>query len=69
MRENFSADKYRDSWTIVDLATGIPILNDMNLAFTVLSTKRAGLNIIIIKVKDPNQITKHKKLYHLYKII
>ena len=52
--KNFSADKYRDSWTIVDLTTSTPILNHINLAFTVLSIKKAGLNIIIIRVKDPN---------------
>jgi len=51
---NFLADKYRDSWTIVDLTTGILILNYINLVFTVLSIKKAGLNIIIIRVKDPN---------------
>ena len=54
MRENFLADEYRDGWTIVDLATGTPILNDINLVFIVLSVKKAGLNIIIIRVKNPN---------------
>jgi len=66
------ADKYRDSWTIVDLTTGIPILNHINLAFIVLSIKKAGLNIIIIRVKDPNWIIKRKRLYNyirLYSII
>ena len=43
MRENFLVDKYRDGWTVVDLATSILILNNINLAFTVLSTKKAGL--------------------------
>ena len=47
-------DKYRDSWTIVDLTTSILILNHINLVFTVLFIKKAGLNIIIIRVKDPN---------------
>ena len=69
MRENFSADEYKDGWTVVDLATSTPILNDINLAFMVLSAKRASLNIIIIGVKDLNWITKRKRLYHLYKII
>ena len=67
--KNFSADKYRDGWTIVDLTTSIPILNYINLVFTVLSIKKAGLNIIIIRVKDPNRIIKRKRLYNLYKII
>jgi hypothetical protein len=35
----------------------------------VLSIKKAGLNIIIIRVKDPNWIIKRKRLYNLYKII
>ena len=52
--KNFLVDKYRNSWTIVDLTTGILILNYINLAFIVLSIKKAGLNIIIIGVKDPN---------------
>jgi hypothetical protein len=69
MRENFSADEYRDGLTVVDLATGTPILNDMNLAFTVLSAKKAGLDIIMIGVKDPNRITKRKRFYHLYEIV
>ena len=69
MHKNFSADEYRDGWAIVDLATSILIFNDMNLVFIVLSAKKAGLNIIIIGVKDPNQIIKHKRLYYLYKII
>ena len=51
---NFSADKYRNSWTIVDLTISILIFNHINLAFTVLSIKKDGLNIIIIRVKDPN---------------
>jgi hypothetical protein len=67
--ENFLADKYRDGWTIVDLTTSIPILNYINLVFMVLSVKKAGLNIIIIRVKDPNRIIKCKRLYNLYKII
>ena len=54
IRENFSADKFKDGWTIIDLATSILILNHINLAFMVLSVKKAGLNIIIIGVKDPN---------------
>jgi len=66
---NFSADKYRNGWAIVDLTTGILILNYINLAFTVLSVKKAGLDIIIIRVKNPNQIIKHKRLYNLYKIV
>ena len=69
MHKNFLADEYKDSWTIIDLATSTLILNHINLVFTVLSTKKASFNIIIIGVKDPNQITKHKRLYHLYKII
>ena len=69
MHENFLADEYKDGWTVVDLAIGIPILNNINLVFTVMSTKRAGFNIIIIRIKDLNQITKHKRLYHLYKIV
>ena len=52
--KNFLVDKYRDGWTVVDLATGTPILNDINLVFIVLSVKKAGLNIIIIRVKNPN---------------
>ena len=67
--KNFSADKYRDGWAVVDLATSILILNNMNLAFMVLFIKKAGLNTIIIGVKDPNWITKHKRLYYLYKIV
>ena len=62
-------DEYRDGWTIVDLTTSTPILNHINLAFTVLSVKKAGLNIIIIGVKDPNWIIKRKRPYNLYKII
>ncbi len=54
MHKNFLVDKYRDSQTIVDLATSTLILNNINLAFMVLSTKKASLNIIIIGVKDPN---------------
>ena len=54
MCENFLVDKYRDSWTVVDLATGILILNNINLVFTVLFIKKAGLNIIIIRIKDLN---------------
>jgi len=67
--KNFLVDKYRNGWTIVDLTTSILILNYINLAFTVLSIKKAGLNIIIIRVKDPNWITKRKRPYNLYKII
>ena len=66
---NFLVDKYRDSWAIVDLTTGILILNYINLAFTVLSIKKARLNIIIIGVKNPNRIIKRKRLYNLYKIV
>jgi len=66
---NFLADKYRDGWTIVDLTTSTLILNYINLVFTVLSAKKAGLDIIIIRVKDLNWITKRKRLYNLYKII
>jgi len=62
-------DKYRDSWTIVDLTTSTLILNHINLAFTVLSAKKAGLDIIIIRVKDLNWIIKRKRLYNLYNII
>ena len=69
MSENFSADEYRDGWIIVDLTTGTPILNHMNLAFTVLSAKKAGLDTIVIGVKDPNRITKRKRLYNLYEIV
>ena len=67
--ENFLADKFKDGWTIVDLATGILILNHINLAFMVLSIKKAGLNTIIIRIKDPNRIIKCKRLYYLYKIV
>jgi len=67
--ENFLADKYKDSWTVVDLATNTPILNDINLVFMVLSVKKAGLDIIMIGVKDPNWIIKRKRLYYLYKIV
>ena len=69
MYKNFLADKYRDSWTVVDLATSTLIFNNINLAFTVLSIKKAGLNIIMIRVKDLNWIIKRKRLYYLYKII
>ena len=62
-------DKYRDSWTIVNLTTSILILNHINLVFIVLSVKKAGLNIIIIRVKDFNWIIKYKRPYNLYKII
>src|SRR6266571_3342375 len=64
MYENFSTDEYKNGLTIIDLATGTPILNDMNLAFTIISVKKASLNIIIIGIKNPNQITKYKRLYH-----
>ena len=69
MHKNFLANKYKDSWIIVDLATGTPIFNYINLAFMVLSTKKAGFNTFIIGIKNPNQIIKHKRLYHLYKIV
>ena len=69
MHENFLADKYKDSWTIVNLVTDIPILNHINLAFMVLSAKKASFNTIIIGIKNPNWITKCKRLYHLYEII
>ena len=62
-------DKYRDSWTIVDLATSILILNYINLVFIILSVKKAKLNIIIIGVKDFNWVIKCKRLSNLYKII
>jgi len=35
----------------------------------VLFIKKAGLNIIIIGVKNLNRIIKRKRLYNLYKII
>ena len=50
----FPPDKYRDGWTTVNLATSILILYYIQLAFTVLSIRKAGFNIIIIRVKDPN---------------
>ena len=65
----FPPDKYRDGWTIVDLVTSILILYYIQLAFTVFSARKAKLNIIIIRVKDPNQIIKCKRLYNLYKIV
>ena len=52
--KNFSADKYKNSWTIVNLVTSTLIFNHINLAFMVLSEKKAGFNIIIIRVKDFN---------------
>ena len=52
--EIFLLDKYRDGWTTVNLATSILILYYIQLAFTVLSIRKAGFNIIIIRVKDPN---------------
>ena len=52
--KNFLVDEYRDGWTVVDLTTSILILNDINLVFIVLSVKKAGLNIIIIRVKNLN---------------
>ena len=52
--KNFLVDEYRDGWTIVNLTTSILILNNINLVFIVLSVKKAGLNIIIIRVKNPN---------------
>ncbi len=69
MRKNFSADKYRDGWAVVNLATSIPILNNINLVFIMLFAKKASLNIIMIGVKDPNWIIKCKRLYYLYKIV
>ena len=50
----FLLDKYRDGWTIVDLATSTPILYYIHLIFTVLSAKMVRFKIIIIKVKNPN---------------
>src|ERR1700722_17949837 len=67
--KNFLADKYRNGWTIVDLTTSTLILNYINLAFIVLSVKKAKLNIIIIGVKDSNWIAKRKRPYNLYKIV
>ena len=67
--KNFLADEYRDGLTVVDLAISTPILNNINLVFTVMSAKRASFNVIMIGVKDLNQITKCKRLYHLYKIV
>ena len=69
MYKNFLADKYRDSLTVVDLATNTLILNNINLVFTVMAAKRAGFNIIIIGVKNLNRTIKRKRLYHLYKIV
>jgi hypothetical protein len=65
----FPLNKYRDSWIIVDLATGISILYYIYLIFTVLSVKMARLKTIIIGVKDLNWITKYKRLSNLYKIV
>ena len=50
----FPLNKYRDGWTIVNLATSILILHYIHLIFTVLSTKMARLKTIIIRVKDFN---------------
>jgi hypothetical protein len=47
-------NKYRDGWTIIDLAISILILHYIHLIFTVLFMKIARLKIIIIGVKDPN---------------
>jgi hypothetical protein len=58
----FPLDKYRDGWTIL-------ILYYIYLIFTVLSAKIAGLKTIIIRVKNPNQIIKYKRLSNLYKIV
>ena len=69
MYKNFLVDKYKDNWTIIDLVTGTLIFNHMNLAFMVLSAKKASFDIIIIGVKNPNWITKYKRLYYLYEII
>jgi hypothetical protein len=52
--EIFLLNKYRDGWTIVNLATGILILHYIHLIFIVLSAKIAGLKIIIIGVKNLN---------------
>ena len=52
--EIFPPNKYRDGWTIVNLATSTPIFYYIHLAFTVLSVRKVGLNTIIIKVKNPN---------------
>jgi hypothetical protein len=65
MCEIFPLNKYRDSWTIVDLATGILILYYIYLIFTVLFIKIARLKTIIIGVKDFNQIIKCKRLSNL----
>jgi hypothetical protein len=54
MRKNFPLNKYRNGWTIIDLATGISILHYIYLIFTVLSAKMARLKTIIIRVKDLN---------------
>ena len=69
INENFLRDKYKDSWTIVDLATSIPIFNYINLVFMVLSMKKTRLNIIIIGVEDLNWVIKRKRLSNLYKIV
>jgi hypothetical protein len=50
----FSLNKYRDGWTIVNLATSILILHYIHLIFTVLSAKMVRLKTIIIRVKDFN---------------
>jgi hypothetical protein len=50
----FPLDKYRDGWTIVDLATNILILHYIYLIFTVFFIKIARLKTIIIGVKDFN---------------
>jgi hypothetical protein len=68
MHKIFPLNKYRDGWTIVNLATSILILHYIHLIFTVLSAKMARLKTIIIRVKDPNQIIKRKRLSNLYKI-
>jgi hypothetical protein len=54
MHKIFLPNKYRDGWTIVDLATGILILHYIYLIFIVLSIKIARLKTIIIRVKDFN---------------
>jgi hypothetical protein len=68
MHKIFPLNKYRDGWTIVDLATSILILYYIHLTFTVLFAKIVGLKTIIIGVKDLNQIIKYKRLFNLYKI-
>jgi hypothetical protein len=54
MYKIFPLNKYRDGWTIINLATSILILYYIHIIFTVISAKTARLKIIIIGVKDPN---------------